>query len=171
LCHLQDKTDEVLEADGWFHTGDVGEITPTGALRIIDRIKNIFKLSQGGWVGRVGGWVGRLPPLLQPTSTSVMRRSVCSHSTIRSACPTMFSPPMCRHRPCLLSAATAAAATAAGEYIAVEKVEGIYKMNPAVEQIWVYGNSYESCVVAVVVPVAAKLQVGGWLAVGGWVGG
>ncbi|XP_077233193.1 putative CoA ligase CCL6 isoform X2 [Tasmannia lanceolata] len=80
----QDLTEEVL-VDGWFHTGDIGEWQPNGAMKIIDRKKNIFKLSQG-------------------------------------------------------------------EYIAVENIENTYSRCPLIASIWIYGNSFESFLVAVVVP-------------------
>ncbi|XP_068655971.1 probable CoA ligase CCL6 [Aristolochia californica] len=80
----QDLTEDVL-VDGWFHTGDIGEWQPNGAMKIIDRKKNIFKLSQG-------------------------------------------------------------------EYIAIESVESKYSRCPLVASVWVYGNSFESFLVTVVVP-------------------
>ncbi|KAL2610899.1 hypothetical protein R1flu_022591 [Riccia fluitans] len=86
----EDLTKEAM-VDGWFHTGDIGEWQKDGALKIIDRKKNIFKLSQG-------------------------------------------------------------------EYVAVENLENVYGLCQPVESIWVYGNSFESSLVAVVVPKGDELQ-------------
>lgn len=80
-----EATAAALTPDGFFRTGDIGELDPRSGLKIIDRKKNIFKLSQG-------------------------------------------------------------------EYVAAEKIEMALERCPLVEQLFVYGNSFESVLVAVVVP-------------------
>ncbi|WP_193597048.1 AMP-binding protein [Microbacterium sp. YJN-G] len=38
----QEATDAVIDADGWFHTGDVGRLDEHGCLKITDRLKDMF---------------------------------------------------------------------------------------------------------------------------------
>ena len=44
-----EKTAEVIDSEGWFHTGDIGKIE-NGVLWITDRKKEIFKLSTGKYI-------------------------------------------------------------------------------------------------------------------------
>lgn len=45
-----EMTHDAIDADGWFHTGDLGQIEPEGHLKITGRKKEIFKTSFGKYI-------------------------------------------------------------------------------------------------------------------------
>ena len=48
--NLADRTAEVINKEGWFHTGDIGKIVHKKFLQITDRKKDIFKTSYGKYI-------------------------------------------------------------------------------------------------------------------------
>lgn len=80
----EEKTRLAVDEQGWLHTGDIGRLTPHKTMRIVDRKKNMYKLSQG-------------------------------------------------------------------EYVAPEKIEDVYARSPFISQLFVYGDSFESFLIAIIV--------------------
>jgi long-chain acyl-CoA synthetase len=44
------ETAKAIDAEGWFHTGDICQVDELGRFKIIDRKKNVLKLAQGEYI-------------------------------------------------------------------------------------------------------------------------
>ncbi len=77
---LPEKTAEVLEADGWLHTGDIGELSADGYLRITDRKKDLIKTSGGKYVApaEVEGQFKAICPYVSSIVVHGADRNFCS---------------------------------------------------------------------------------------------
>lgn len=45
-----EETAQAIDADGWFHTGDCGELTEKGHLVMTERLKDLYKTSNGKYI-------------------------------------------------------------------------------------------------------------------------
>jgi long-chain acyl-CoA synthetase len=74
------ETKDSLTDDGWLRTGDIGELLPTGHLRITDRKKDLIKTSAGKYVApqHIEGKLKSLCPYLSQVVVHGDNRNFCS---------------------------------------------------------------------------------------------
>ncbi|KAI7867692.1 hypothetical protein BDF14DRAFT_1800780 [Spinellus fusiger] len=75
----EELTKETITEDGWLKTGDVGEWNEDGTLSVIDRIKNLVKLSNGEYIA--------LEKLESVYKTAMGVANVCVHADSQCARP------------------------------------------------------------------------------------
>lgn len=78
-------TKESFTDDGWFKTGDIGEIAPDGSLSLIDRKKNLVKLSNGEYIA--------LEKLESIYKTDALVLNLCVHADPTKDSPTALIVP------------------------------------------------------------------------------
>lgn len=73
-----DETAKVIDAEGFYHTGDVGYVDEDGHFYITDRIKDLFKLSNGKYVAplQVESLLKQSPLVSQPVVVGSGRKQV-----------------------------------------------------------------------------------------------
>lgn len=75
-----DETAAALAADGWFHTGDIGELDADGYLKITDRKKDLVKTSGGKYVApsRIEGMFKAICPYVSQAVLVGQARNYCT---------------------------------------------------------------------------------------------
>jgi long-chain acyl-CoA synthetase len=75
-----EKTAETLTEDGWLRTGDIGEITKAGMLKITDRKKDLIKTSGGKYVApqNLEGSLKALSPFISQVLVHGNKRNYCT---------------------------------------------------------------------------------------------
>ena len=73
-----EETAKVLDAEGYYHTGDVGYEDPDGHFYVTDRLKDLFKLSNGKYVAplQVESLLKQSPIISQPVVVGSGRKQV-----------------------------------------------------------------------------------------------
>lgn len=73
-----DETAKAIDAEGWYHTGDVGYRDEDGHFYITDRIKDLFKLSNGKYVApqQVESLLKQSPLIAQAVVVGAARKQV-----------------------------------------------------------------------------------------------
>jgi len=73
-----EETAKVIDADGFYHTGDVGYENSDGHFFVTDRIKDLFKLSNGKYVAplQVESLLKQSPLVSQPVAVGSGRKQV-----------------------------------------------------------------------------------------------